>query len=318
MRRCFLLLTIALISWLWAGTDEAYRAYNKGDYAEAFRLYKEAYKRSGSTKAAYNLGVFYEKGIGVKKNLEEAIRYYEEVETAVMNLYSSRAICSDRKMLPYYKKSLKKLHRYAHSDYAAKLLQNIEKECAVKQKELSDPYLATCPAASIVPKADRRNDLAYYDCTLFKRYPKLMKRYLRLDRERRVALARAEASNGRDRQAAQRAKALHRRIKKLVAPLMRHELRQTIGCIRKASTFGEAEACEMDYVRFADKVMGCEPTFEGCGFDPNPEESCRRQRLHDQKPLDAAHRQKFIDDLSKRLKRHDYFTGDCASLYQTL
>ncbi|ADV45846.1 SEL1-like repeat protein [Nitratifractor salsuginis] len=317
MRRCFLLLTVFLISWLSAGTDEAYRAYKKRDYTESFRLYREAYKHSGSTKAAYNLGVFYEKGIGVKKNLKEALRYYEEVETAAMNLYSSKAICSDRKMLPYYKKSLKKLYQYAHSGYAVKLLQSIEDECAETQRKPSEPYLSKCPAASIIPRADR-NDLAYYDCALFKRYPKLMKRYLRLDRERRIALARAEASGSRDRQAARRAKAAHRRIRKLVVPLMRYELQRAIACTRKASTFGEAGACRMNYIRFADKVMGCEPTFEGCGFDPNPEESCRRQRLHDQKPLDAAHKREMIERLHSKLTQHDYFTGDCDSLYQTL
>jgi hypothetical protein len=52
MPRFFLLFTVLLVSWLSAGTDEAYRAYKKGDYTEAFRLYREAYKRSGSTKAA--------------------------------------------------------------------------------------------------------------------------------------------------------------------------------------------------------------------------------------------------------------------------
>jgi hypothetical protein len=253
----------------------------------------------------------------VKKDLQKAIRYYGEVETAAMNLYSAKEICADTKMLPYYKKSLKKLHRYAHSGYAAKLLKSIEAECAKGNKEPSDSYLAKCPAASIVPKGDRIG-LAYYDCALFKRYPKIMRRYLRLARERQTYVARAQAANGRDRQAAERAVAAHRKIEKLAAPLMRYELQRAIACTRKASTFGRAEACAMEYRRFADRVMGCEPVFEGCGFDPNPEASCRRERLHEQKPLDEAHRQEFLGRLFKRLKNRDYTTGDCRSIYMTL
>ncbi len=314
MNRYILLPTLLLIAWLFGGADEAYRAYKRGDYVKAFNLYHEAYMKDGSTKAAYNLAILYEKGIGVKRDLQKAIDYFKEVEDVVMNLYLAKEICFDNKMLPYYKKSLEKLYRYDDSKYAAKLLKSIKAEC---NKEPKDPYLTKCPAAMIIPKDDRI-DLADYDCALFKHYANIMKSYLHLAKERKIYVARAQASNGRDRQAAKQARAIHQKIKIIVSKLMRYELQKTITCLSRAVNFADAEACMVKYRRFADKVMGCEPIFEGCAFDPDPKASCLKERIREEKILDAANRQKLIKRLLKRLKSRNYFTGDCQSIYMTL
>ena len=70
----FLIITIPILASNL--TDYAYKEYKKHHYKKAFEIYQEATKkdkdRLSLVKAHYNLGVFYYKGLGVKKDLYEA------------------------------------------------------------------------------------------------------------------------------------------------------------------------------------------------------------------------------------------------------
>ena len=308
-------MMIMMLAVAHAGTtDAAYAAYKKGRAAEAFRLYRLAWKEEGSTKAAYNLAVFYEKGIGTSRNLSEAQKYYRIVHDRIYRIFPIRKICDDP-MLPYYRKTLRKLAEYRKRNHYRKLLREIDESCTEQKQwrtEANDRYLKVCPEASVVPAADRI-ELRRYDCMLFRKYPGLMKEYLHLYRQRKQFLLLAE--RGDDLEAKRKAVAAHHRIKKIVAPIMRHALKKEERCIRKARTVGELSRCNLNYVFFADHVMGCEVTMEGCHFSPDPEKACEEERRFFAQPLKEATRNKAIEKIRRQLRRGDYYTGDCREIY---
>jgi len=57
--------------------DDASAAYEQGDYATAYRLIKPLAEQ-GYAKAQYNLGVLYNKGIGVPQDYTEAMKWYRK------------------------------------------------------------------------------------------------------------------------------------------------------------------------------------------------------------------------------------------------
>ncbi len=315
MKRVFFLIMSVMLSGLHAGTTDAgYAAYKKGHAAGAFRLYRRAWKKEGSTKAAYNLAVFYEKGIGTSRNLPEAQKYYRIVHDRIYRIFPIRKICDDP-MLPYYRKTLQKLTEYRKKDHYRKLLREIDESCTEQKQwraKANARYLKACPAASVIPVGDRI-DLDRYDCALFRKYPRLMKEYLHLYRQRKQFLLLAE--RGDDLEAKRKAVATHRRIKKIVTPIMRNALKKEERCIRKARTVGELSRCNLNYVFFADHVMGCEVTMEGCNFSPDPEKACEEERRFFAQPLKEADRKKAIDSIREELRKGNYFTGDCRTQY---
>ena len=56
---------------------EGSRAYERGDYKEAFRLFRMAADQ-GDALAQSRLGLMYEKGRGVGRNYAEARRWYQK------------------------------------------------------------------------------------------------------------------------------------------------------------------------------------------------------------------------------------------------
>ncbi|MEC7786519.1 MAG: tetratricopeptide repeat protein [Nitrospinota bacterium] len=64
--------SIALVT----DSEKAIDAYNKGNYKTSAKLILPLAKK-GLAKAQYNLGVMYEKGIGVEKNLNQAKKWFQ-------------------------------------------------------------------------------------------------------------------------------------------------------------------------------------------------------------------------------------------------
>ena len=55
-----------------ADLDAGLSAFYDSDYASALRLFKA----DGSAEAAFNLGLMYDDGLGVKKDDDEALKWY--------------------------------------------------------------------------------------------------------------------------------------------------------------------------------------------------------------------------------------------------
>src|SRR5215471_2521483 len=62
--------------WCWAGFQEATDAYNRGDYATAWRELLPL-AQQGDAYAQVNLGVMYQQGQGVPQNYAEAVKWYQ-------------------------------------------------------------------------------------------------------------------------------------------------------------------------------------------------------------------------------------------------
>ena len=70
----FLLLTASPV---FAGIDEANSAYDKGNYQQAFSMYKE-YAEQGDPEAQYDLGLMFYYGEGVSLDLQQAVKWVTE------------------------------------------------------------------------------------------------------------------------------------------------------------------------------------------------------------------------------------------------
>ena len=58
-----------------ADFDKGLDAYDRGDYATALREFKPLAEQ-GNAAAQFNLGVMYDKGIGVPQNHKTAVKWY--------------------------------------------------------------------------------------------------------------------------------------------------------------------------------------------------------------------------------------------------
>ena len=140
MRRVIILFLLITLTSLNASalTDLAYKEYKKHHYKKAFRLYKEASDKDKDklsvVKATYNLGIFYYKGIGVKKDLFEAIVYFD-VAVMIKEMKASYVIGDVVCSIPYEKAdaTTKKIIKIA--DRAEKYLKKIRKYCKKHPKE---------------------------------------------------------------------------------------------------------------------------------------------------------------------------------------
>ena len=74
-----LVLTVAILIGLaapgWGQSDAGYEAYKRGDYAAAHRIWKPLAEQ-GDASAQYNLGLLYQYGLGVERQLAVAAKWY--------------------------------------------------------------------------------------------------------------------------------------------------------------------------------------------------------------------------------------------------
>lgn len=71
------LLSLAPVSLVSAGLEEGLTAYKAGDYGVAMKEWKLLAER-GHAKAQYNVGILYEKGLGVPKDPRQAYTWYKK------------------------------------------------------------------------------------------------------------------------------------------------------------------------------------------------------------------------------------------------
>ena len=73
-----LILSAVLVAPVaWAGFEEGVNAYKKGDYATALREWRPLAKQ-GDARDQFNLGLMYDKGVGVTQDYAEAVKWYRK------------------------------------------------------------------------------------------------------------------------------------------------------------------------------------------------------------------------------------------------
>ena len=300
MRKAIIALC-ALLTLISAGslTDEAYKAYRAKDYKKAFELYKKG-AQDGDIKAIYNLGVMYEKGLGTDKNPQEANVRYGMVVMALEDAGSLKdpAICKSE-MLPYYYKAMRKLAKSeGNGDYMRKY-NRLKRLCSGSH---TDPFLRKCPAAKVVKKEDRY-DLGNFECRLYKKYPRTMKRLLSLHSRYRKARVRFEPQSTESRkEMGQKEKALQQQMKKVASPIIKAYLEEAKACIARAETKGDLKQCEGRFAGVLSDLLqpGPKPTVESEWFFASAEEKKRIEKENREKAT-AADRQRYLEKIGKYL-----------------
>jgi TPR repeat protein len=73
----FLISTSMAVTAFGGELEDAYAAYERGDYATAYRLIKSLAEQ-GNAKAQFNLGLMYKKGEGVPQDYTETMKWYRK------------------------------------------------------------------------------------------------------------------------------------------------------------------------------------------------------------------------------------------------
>ena len=298
-----------ILSWLHGGLNEdAYRAYKNGDEHKAFDLYEKSYNIDGSIKAAYNLGVFYEKGIGTAVNREKAIEYYKKIYEYLSSQTKFSSICMNP-TLPYYKKSLKKLIKFEGRKNYRSLLDKIDRTCngrniknpiCTRDGEISEKY---------------RDRAGCIDCDIVLRYPRTVKNYFALlDRLNRV---KEEFGRSGSQKLFPKHRRICERIKKTAVPIMREFLKKEIECIKKAKTGMDLTVCSMGYFHCATRIFGYKISVTECPSDSKSPD-CIEEARERKRTVTEKEKKEMIESIRRSIKKNDYkeyFEGvDCSIL----
>ena len=304
--KVLLLIMICLNIAFASITDDAYKAYKARNYKKAIALYKRG-AVSGShlqrLKSNYNLGVFYYRGIGVKKSKAMAIKYFRKASLMGIGIVDSL----DRQ---YYKTSTIKILRDTHA-YLVKLDSGKQKRYSQKAlKKLNsklkerlgnsknsasssnDPFLSKCPAAKIVPKIYREN-AKYIDCKYYKRYPHIIKRQLKYYYKLK------EVQKAYNDEAVNKIR--HSMVRN-AKPILLHALRQRLNCEKRAITYGNLNRCEINYISVYDELTSShmiQRYADSSYLFASPNERANRRdklkmRVSKQDKLNAIHRTKQL------------------------
>ena len=248
MRGLLIFLTIFIVIEASSLTDIAYKEYRLHHYKRAFELYKKG-SDEGNIKAIYNLAVFYEKGIGTKKDTNRAKELYGTLLMALENIdmLQDPAICKS-KMLPFYYKSFKKLAYYENNMNYLRRLKALKKLCSTPYL---NSYLKRCPSAKVVKK-EYRYHLEDFNCKLFKRYPNTMKHLLALhSKYRRVQVGFEPKSRVLRKRYRAKLTKLLREIEKVAYPIIKDYSKSATVCVKKAKKRGDLDSC---YERFLSNI----------------------------------------------------------------
>jgi hypothetical protein len=238
-------------------TDKAYSAYKKGHFKQALALYKRA-AFSGSlesrAKAEYNLGIFYLRGLGVKKDKRKAISHFRKSALIGQGIaptldrihYSKQAIRVQRDTHNYLARLESSRAKRAEHKRVAKILDNALKQHSKSRVSAEDrAFLRKCPAARVVAVADRKG-LNLLPCSFYKRYPKRAKLYFH---QRKIFKTQMQGAVDTYRLKS------YKRMVWALSPLLRSKLRKEILCIKRASTYKALSQCDRDYLSLLDSLL---------------------------------------------------------------
>jgi hypothetical protein len=290
MKSLTIFITILSFVGATALTDRAYKEYKKKNYKKAFELYQ----KDGSPKAVYNMAVFYEKGLGVKKDNKKAKSLYKRYISLVQAEINDHSICTSPK-LKYVKKSLKKLKRF-------KELNSLSSYCSKyypTQKEQLRNFLRKCPIVKRVIKKRYWDEAKYYECILFKKFPKIMQRHLR-DKERFKKYQKSFDTQNMEK--------LSNKAKSYVKPIMKLYKQRQLKCAKKAKSFGDLEKCSIDYILdMGEMIFEDFGPMIGDSYALAPEDIKKKIDRRRKTPLSAKDKKEAIKEIKMDIKEENYF-----------
>lgn len=297
----FFLLSLLLPLYLVASSLEqrAFEAYKSKDYIKSVKLYTQAAKNK-NLKAYLMLAIFCEKGIGIKKNKAQAVKFYK---------YILKSVSQIKKIINRqdYKKigiAITALKRLSILEGDRKYINLIKKLTIIKgnidisQTELfsetiggEDDYLILCPYAEIIPPEDREG-IEDFDCSLFEYFPKEMKKFMKL-RSLRFKIMKLPLNEGIDK-----FKVVNKKIKEVIKPMIKYLQQELVGCYNRAVDLNAIRSCDYDYLQKSDPFM-----FKNRAY--NMEQYVLHNILENHK-LTTQERANLVDELIKKINSGNY------------
>ena len=289
----FVLLLFTIFNLLNANDLEkrAYNAYRSHNYKKALELYKEA-AREDSLKSYLMIGVFLEKGLGIKADKNKAIKVYKLVLKKAKKIEKSK---EDLKKIDIAIIALKRLYALTNNEAYNNLIEKLNRvKTAILQKDKSslnlyiDDYLAMCPAAKVVDINDAEG-INKIDCELFQNFPDRMALFMKLKKQRIKAI---ENKNKTE------LFAIDKKITRTIKPVLKYIEQQTIECYNNASYFYDVRACDYNYLTQTDPLL-----FENRAY--KMEQIIAKQDKNDYK-IDPYEKEKLINSLIYQFSTQDY------------
>ncbi len=236
--------------------DAAYNAYKSKNYIEAVKLYTQAAKQN-SIKAFLMLGLFYEKGIGVDKNPQKAVKLYKMAVKKSGNLISLLNSKEGIKKLDIVILSLERLNiltsKKKYLDLADKLKTLKDKKLTPQNTDMfnqtdtekEDDILVLCPNMQKVAPQDREG-IESFDCELFENFPDRMAIFMKLRRKKFEAQQNGDSNLE---------KLIDAKIAKIIKPIIKFLQQESIECYSEATTSSDIDACDYDYLAKSDPLL---------------------------------------------------------------
>ena len=271
--------------------QKAFQAYKTQNYKEALSLFKTSAKE-GSLKSYLMIGLFLEKGLGIKANKTKAIKVYKLVFKKAKNIEKSKENIKDIDIAIL---ALKRLYKLTNkNDYNLLIDRFKEIKTAILQKDKSslnlyiDDYYAMCPAAKVVDVNDAK-DINKIDCELFQNFPDRMARFMKLKRKRELALKEKNQAE---------LFSIDKKISRTIKPILKYIEQQTIECYSNANYFYDVRACDYNYLTQTDPLL-----FENRAY--KMEQVIAKQSQNDYK-IEPYEKEKLINSLIYQFSTQDY------------
>jgi len=277
--------------------DRAFNAYKNRDYKMAFKLYTKAAK-SNSIKSFLMLGLFYEKGIEVKKDKTKAIKLYKYI---LKRTSSIKNIINDNKKLNIVIAALDRLYFLTNENkykILSQKLTQIEKNLVENNEKLFgntssdiDDFLILCPHAKVVAPEDREG-LEEFDCALFENFPKEMALFMRLRR------LRFEALKSNSAKAKEIIRKIDIKIVQLIKPMIAYLQKEVVSCYSNAQSLNDIYSCNYDYLAKSDPLL-----FRNYSY--KMEQYLSRHSFKNRE-LDDFEREYLVDKLVGKITRGEF------------
>lgn len=293
------LLIFLLLSNLSANKleDSAFKEYKNKNYTISFVLYTKAASKK-SIKSLLMLGLFFEKGLGVKKDSTKAIKFYKLVLKKSSNI---KEMLKDEKRSKIAITALKRLTKLTGSKKYRYLVNKFSKlKQKAKQEEdplfgdgstLVDDFFILCPFAALVAPEDREG-IESFDCALFENFPKKMVLFMRLRRLRLEALSR------NSKNLLPQIKKLDTKIAITIKPMINYLQQEAVKCYQNSEESGDIKACDYDYLLKSDPLL-----FDHAAYKMEQADKKNHFKSH---KLDIFEKNDLINELISNISQHKY------------
>ena len=302
MKRLFKVFSILIVVtiYLFANSleDEAFRAYKSKDYKKAFKLYTTLAKED-NLKSFLMLGLFFEKGIGVKEDKTKAKKLYKHILKRISNT-KDILTSKDYKRVEVAIIALKRLYALSgREDYLrlAKKFTKLKENINIENSELFsstksqnvDDFLILCPSAKVVAPEDREG-LETFDCDLFENFPKRMALFMKLRRLRFEAM--------QDRKSRELLRKIDAKLARVVKPMIEFLQQEVVTCYTNAQTTNDIYSCNYDYLSKSDPLL-----FRNYSYKMEQYLSRHKYKNH---KLDIFEKEDLVDSLVTKIAKGEF------------